>query len=175
VLVVFVCLAALAIGLCTSLLTKKSSTTETPASTASSSSVGENVSAVSEEGPTSALPTPSSAPSRTLSTCLELFATSAPTSPLSYPCSDCVPLLSSTDNDYFNPLSNANATGVGAALQFCALNDIFRSTEGNGLHEDGWMKDGSPCTWAGINCDDRGRVTQLYVVLRLTAYEKADR
>ena len=156
-----ICLAALAIGLCTSLLTKKSGTSASSASATSSRSEAGQATLASVQGPASAYPTPSSAPSRTLSACLELFATSAPTSPLSYPCSDCVPLLSSADNDYFNPLSNGNSTGVGAALQFCAVNDIFRATEGNGLHEDGWMKDGSPCTWSGIKCDDRGRVTQL--------------
>lgn len=156
-----ICLAALAIGLCTSLLTKKSNKSVSSATATASSSDGSQATLASVQGPASTYSTPSSAPSRTLSTCLELFATSASTSPLSYPCSDCVPLLSSTDNDYFIPLSSGNSTGVGAALQFCAVNDIFRATEGNGLHEAGWMKDGSPCTWSGIKCDDRGRVTQL--------------
>lgn len=157
ILLVVVLLAALTIGLCATFLTK-SSDRKADFTIAGTNGTETTPTSITEA---SAYPTPSTAPSRTLTTCLELFATSAPTSPLSYPCSDCVPLLTSTTNDYSYPLSNGNSTGVGAALQFCALNDVFRGTSSNGLHEDGWMLDGSPCSWEGITCDDRGRVTEL--------------
>jgi len=156
---VVICVAVLTIGLCTSLLARNARNSSSPSATSDGS--GPNAPTYSDQTPASSYPSPSAVPSRTLTTCLELFATSATTSPLSYPCSDCVPLLSSATNDYSLPLSNANSTGVGAALQFCALNDVFRDTNSNGLQEKGWMKDGSPCTWSGVTCDERGRVMTL--------------
>ena len=158
ILVVIVLLAALTIGLCTTLLTRSSDQDKSKI-TSSNTTDTESTSSFSQ----SAYPTLSTTPSRTLQTCLDLFTTSTPTAPLSYPCSDCVPLLSSTQNDYAYSLNNGNTTGVGAALQFCALSDIFRATGGNGLAENGWMKDGSPCSWSGITCDARGRLTELSV------------
>lgn len=153
ILLAVIGLIALTVGLCISLLAKSHEHSSSPANGVETASTSDSL--------PSAAPTPSTAPSRTLSTCLDLFATSAPTSPLSFPCNDCVPLMRSTTNDYSYPLNNGNASGVGAALQFCALSDVYRSTSSNGLHEKGWMLDASPCSWDGITCDDRGRVTEL--------------
>lgn len=161
ILAAILCLAALTIGLCTTLLARSSKSSSSSSSPVTNGTIGSDKPTFSDQTPASAYPSPSTVPSRTLSTCLDLFASSALTSPLSYPCSDCVPLLLSTVNDYTEPLANGNSTGVGAILQFCALNDVFRSTNSNGLHENGWMRDGSPCTWSGVTCDDRGRVTAL--------------
>jgi hypothetical protein len=154
-------LAALTIGLCTSFLARSGKSSSSSSAPVVNGTHGSGNPTFSDQIPASSYPSPSAIPSRTLKTCLQLFSSSAPTSPLSYPCSDCVPLLSSTANDYNAPLSDGNATGVGAALQFCAMNDVFRDTNSNVLQENGWMKDGSPCTWSGVTCDARGRITEL--------------
>ncbi|OWZ35940.1 hypothetical protein C351_05006 [Cryptococcus neoformans c8] len=145
-------LAALTIGLCTSLLRKSSSSSSNDAASADNSS-----------GSATATPSAasvSSTSSQTLSTCLNLFTSSAPTSPASYPCSDCVQVLQSTTNDFSEPIVNGNSTGVGSALQFCAMMDIYSHIENtSGLSK--WGEDASPCGWDGIACDSRGRITIL--------------
>lgn len=110
----------------------------------------------------------------TLASCLDDFAKSAPSSPLSYPCSSCTPLLTKTISDFANNQAN---TGVGAALQFCALQSLFTATMGSSVSEkaavaavdvgsssvlSGWMSNASPCNgWSGVNCDSLGRITGL--------------
>ncbi|OCF77612.1 hypothetical protein I204_01604 [Kwoniella mangroviensis CBS 8886] len=143
-------LAALIIGLCTTLLRKDSKS--------SSSSSSSNSTDTSTTATTSAA-VPTSTSSETLTSCLDQFRV-LPT-PSSYPCSDCVPILSSVTNDFSQAVVNGNATGVGSALQFCALRDIYQKTASkDGLTD--WLKDASPCGgWSGISCDSRGRITGL--------------
>ncbi|WVQ66681.1 uncharacterized protein L199_004870 [Kwoniella botswanensis] len=143
-------LAALIIGLCTTLLRKDSKS--------SSSSSSSNSTDTSTTATTSAA-VPTSTSSETLTSCLDQFRV-LPT-PTSYPCSDCVPILSTVTNDFSQAVVNGNVTGVGSALQFCALRDIYQKTASkDGLTD--WMKDASPCGgWSGISCDPRGRITGL--------------
>ncbi|RXK40806.1 hypothetical protein M231_01865 [Tremella mesenterica] len=160
IVLIILALAALIIGLCTSLLTRSSgsSTTSSTSSNSTSSS-----SSLSSSQSTTASPPTSTSTSQTLTTCLQQFSSSAPTSPLSYSCSDCVPLLSSAQNDFTVPLVGGNSTGVGAALQFCALLDVYRGTQDvSGLKTGGWAGNASPCDgWSGVTCDSRGRITEL--------------
>lgn len=147
ILLVLAC--ALAIGLCTSLLTRS------PAPSGVSRSDNTTLTASAP----SAAPTGDS-PSQALTACLARYAD--PTlSPLSYPCADCVALLQQQANDYAAPLVNGNSTGVGGALQLCALVAIYQGTsDSSGLKSQGWGK-GSVCSWEGVSCDDRGRVSSL--------------
>ncbi|KAK8853406.1 hypothetical protein IAR55_004112 [Kwoniella newhampshirensis] len=159
VIFALILLVALTVGLCTALLTRSSSKSDKSAissnTTESSSSSPSATGSASSSSPSSTVST-----SQTLTTCLKQFSDSAPTSPSSYPCSDCVPLLTSTTNDFSEPVVNGNSTGVGSALQFCALMDVLKKTEGNGL--SGWGEDASPCGgWSGVSCDSRGRITSL--------------
>ncbi|KAK4689563.1 hypothetical protein P7C73_g533, partial [Tremellales sp. Uapishka_1] len=150
--IAILCLAALTIGLCTSLLTgsNKSSSTATTIASASASMASPTT--------TGSSASPSSV-SQTLSSCLAMYNT---TTPSSYPCAACVPVLSSTANDFLAPLVNGNATGVGAALQLCALMDIFSGTRDEQLSNGGWGNDTNYCgRWSGVACDSRGRVTTL--------------
>ncbi|WVW86369.1 hypothetical protein I302_108414 [Kwoniella bestiolae CBS 10118] len=144
-------LAALIIGLCTTLLRKDSKS-----SSSSSSSNSTDTSSITATS-SAAIPTPTS--SETLTSCLDQFRVLP--NPSSYPCSDCVPILQSVTNDFSQPMVNGNATGVGSALQFCAVRDIHAKT----ASKDGmanWMKDSSPCGgWNGVSCDSRGRITGL--------------
>ncbi|WRT70035.1 uncharacterized protein IL334_007028 [Kwoniella shivajii] len=162
ILAIFI-LSALIIGLCTTLLRKGSS----GSSTSSSSNSTEMTSTLSTSA---AVPTATSY--ETLTTCLDQFRILK--SPSTYPCSDCVPLLSTTTNDFSTPLVDGNSTGVGSALQFCALMDIYKKTS---LTEgmSGWMKDSSPCGgWNGISCDSRGRITGLLLQYPNVPHELPD-
>ncbi|ODN73367.1 hypothetical protein L202_07906 [Cryptococcus amylolentus CBS 6039] len=143
-------LVALIVGLCTTLLRKKSSSA-TSSSSDSSNSTATASSSAAEASATS---------SKTLSACLDQFTNSASSSPSSYPCSDCVSVLTSTTNDFSQSLVNGNSTGVGSALQFCAMMDIFNKVEDTSDMAK-WGEDASPCGWDGVNCDSRGRITTL--------------
>ncbi|WVF67301.1 hypothetical protein IAT40_002052 [Kwoniella sp. CBS 6097] len=152
-------LAALIIGLCTTLLRKGSD--KDSSSSSSSSSTG---SSDPDSTSTSSAASPTSTSSETLTSCLNLFSNSAPNSPPSYPCADCVPLLASTANDFASPLNNGNSTGVGSALQFCALMDMFKKTPSPSGGMKGWGADSSPCGgWNGVTCDTRGRITEVRI------------
>ncbi|WWC64799.1 uncharacterized protein I303_107412 [Kwoniella dejecticola CBS 10117] len=146
-------LAALIIGLCTTLLRKDSKTS-------SSSSDSSNSTDTSSGTATASAEKPASTSSETLQSCLDQFRVLP--EPSSYPCSNCVPILSSVTNDYSLPVVQGNATGVGSALQFCALRDVYQKVSGTKEGLNGWMKDSSPCGgWNGVSCDSRGRITGL--------------
>ncbi|ADV23915.1 conserved hypothetical protein [Cryptococcus gattii WM276] len=157
IIIAILFLVALTVGLCTSLLRKSSS------SSLDNSSPSDFASADNSFGSatvTSSAASASSTSSQTLATCLGLFTSPAPTSPTSYPCSDCVQVLRSTINDFSEPIVNGNSIGVGSALQFCAMMDIYNNIEDiSGLNK--WGADASPCGWDGIGCDSRGRITSL--------------
>lgn len=104
---------------------------------------------------TVSVPPEATSTSATLQSCLSRYSDTAN----AYPCSDCVPLLSSTMNDFLQPLVNGNATNVGAALQYCAMMDLAREMNTTGV--TGWGQDRSVCGWTGVQCDPRGRVGNL--------------
>lgn len=73
-----------------------------------------------------------------------------------FSCEACVGPMRTLPNDFVH---NGTA-GVGAALQYCALMDVWDAVEEDeGLA--GWGESQSPCRWAGVGCDTRGRVTSL--------------
>lgn len=156
---VFVILAAVAIGVLVSQLTGRKSAQAAETSTATNNDASETTEP-SKTTTTPTLPAPNAtdAPAN-LKTCIDQYSQLASSNPTSYPCYECVPLLSSTINDFGTPLVGGNSTNVGAALQFCALLDVYRGA--SGLESQGWTKEGGVCGWNGVTCDDRGRVTQL--------------
>lgn len=117
--------------------------------------------------------TSSSATTYNVATCLEMFTLSASSSPSTYPCTQCVGSLLTATNDFtINGTSSTDVTGVGSALQFCALQTIFKNTDGVSTDEkatsskanvlSGWMKDTDVCAgWTGIKCDNQGRIVSL--------------
>lgn len=99
------------------------------------------------------------APISRLDDCLTLFSSEAvgARTGVLYPCSMCVPLLQAAPNDFIS----GNQTGVGEALQYCALLDVLFASEVTTMQAGGWGV-GPPCAnWTGVACDERGRVTSL--------------
>jgi hypothetical protein len=165
---VLLVIASAVIGLCAGLLTRKSSSSE---STESDDNRDATLTSASPStSASSAAPTSST---YTLSTCLSLFALSAPSAPTAYPCDQCLPMLNTGENDYLASANDGtgpsgNSTGVGAAVQFCALQSIFANTQGTGKRRkragvlDGWMGNTNPCSgWSGVTCDGKARVRSL--------------
>ncbi|KAI5455372.1 hypothetical protein NCC49_000186 [Naganishia albida] len=155
------------VGVCVSLLANRSSNLS-PSSEKVSSAVPSNASTtVSAAAPAS---TPSVSTTYNLDTCLDLFTVSAPASPLMYPCGQCSAPLSAVPNDFAG--NGTSAKAVGSVLQFCALQSIFKNTEGTASGStstsdvlSGWMRDTNVCAgWSGIRCDPRGRVVSLSLV-----------
>lgn len=117
--------------------------------------------------------TSSAALTYNLATCLEMFTLSASSSPSTYPCALCVGPLSTAANDFaVSSNSSTDVIGVGSALQFCALQTIFKNTDGASTDEkatsskaivlSGWMRDTNVCAgWTGIKCDSQGRIISL--------------
>ena len=86
--------------------------------------------------------------------CLSQFTINAPSNPSAYPCSTCLPILSTMTN-------NSDAAN---AAQFCGLRAILESTSASGqtsLSNGRWGKDLRVCTWSGVSCSDSGLVTSL--------------
>ncbi|KAG8931639.1 hypothetical protein FRC01_001036 [Tulasnella sp. 417] len=160
----------------------KNADVENPAAGASNSTFNPSSSAIAVVQPTTTIPkgvtvtrsgtaTATSAASASsgvpaaVSSCLSQF-TSSSTSPASYPCGDCVPILSAIPND-LSSSSSTSITGQGNILQFCALQAInagLSSSSASALTSVGWMKDTKPCTWQGVSCDGQGRINQLELV-----------
>ena len=86
--------------------------------------------------------------------CLSQFTINAPSDPSAYPCSTCLPILSSV----------TNSSDAANAVQFCGLRAILESTSTTGrtaLSNGGWSKSLRVCTWSGVSCSDSGLVTSL--------------
>ncbi|KAG8997270.1 hypothetical protein FRB90_012532, partial [Tulasnella sp. 427] len=99
-----------------------------------------------------------------VSSCLSQFASTS--SPASYPCSQCVPILSAIPND-LSSSSSTSITGQGNVLQFCALQAVnagLPSSSSSALTSVGWLKDTKPCAWQGVSCDSQGRINALELV-----------
>lgn len=141
-------------------------------SSAASDSVADQPQETTDTASTTAsAPAPTSTtPVYNVDTCLSLFTLSAPSAPTTYPCGPCTPAFQAIPNDLAT--SSGNTTGVGAALQFCALQAIFAGTSGATTGKragvlDGWMENVNPCSgWDGVTCDKAGRITELYVSSR---------
>ena len=155
--VVIIILVAVTVGVLVSRLTGCRAEDDSSSESSDSDQSSTASDLASSTTPTLPAPTASDAP-QNLRTCIEQYS-QASSDPTAYPCSECVPLLASTVNDFETPLVGGNSTNVGAALQFCALIDVYRATPG--LQGVGWAIDGGVCGWSGIACDERGRVTQL--------------
>lgn len=76
----------------------------------------------------------------------------------SFDCYVCYDPLSQLPNDYVN--ATAGVIGVGEALQYCTLMNIWDRVEDD-KHLKKWGETQSPCRWTGIGCDRLGRVTAL--------------
>lgn len=154
-------IASAVVGLCVGLITRRNDPGEAEeTSNNQNTATGTSASAAPTATPTST--------TYTLSTCLSLFALSAPSAPRTYPCDQCLPILKTAENDFNGAGSSGNSTGVGAAVQFCGLQSIFVNTDGTdpsgkraGVLE-GWMQNTNPCSgWSGITCDEKLRIRSL--------------
>jgi hypothetical protein len=100
-------------------------------------------------------------------TCLSQFQLNAPSSPGSYSCSTCLPILQGVPTSFLKaPTTNsATSQNITNAVQFCALKAVFDSAGQQGgsnpLGNAGWLQNLAFCTWAGVTCGGDGRVTQL--------------
>lgn len=100
-------------------------------------------------------------------TCLTQFQLNAPSSPTSYACSTCLPILQSVPGTFLSSAATSSATkqNITNAIQFCALKSVFDAAGGSGgsnpFGNAGWVKDTAFCTWAGVTCGGDGRVAQL--------------
>ena len=96
--------------------------------------------------------------------CVSQYALNAPSSPSSYPCSSCLPLLSSLSPSAISSLSTADVQTATNAVQFCALRAVFNDSDSNGqnsLGAGGWGRDVKFCAWSGVGCDGSGSVSSL--------------
>lgn len=132
-----------------------------------SSSTSSSVSSVSATVSSSA-PSASSSPSSLSAAaqqCITEYTVNAPSSPTSYPCDTCLPLLADLPSSVTDSYSAAIE-----AVQFCALRSLWEdadSTGQSGLENGGWVEDVKFCSWSGVTCDSLSRVTSLYVYLVL--------
>lgn len=92
-------------------------------------------------------------------TCTSLFALTAPSKPLAYPCGTCFPLLTSLSPPSKRTLEQTQV------VQFCALREVFSAAKASNtnstLSGEGWMTSTDVCSYVGIGCDGQGRVTEL--------------
>jgi len=119
-----------------------------------------------------ASPSPTPTPTPTLSVfltpeqskCLTDFTASAPSAPLDYPVS-CLETLQSVSAE-ITTVDPAAANVIVSAKQFSALRLLFdrcSTAVQQGLNTGGWFKDTGLCAWTGVQCDDSGHVSQLWV------------
>ncbi len=123
---------------------------------------GATVVRTSTSSATAAGSTASSAPAA-VSSCLSAFTAAGASS---YPCSQCIPILSTIPNDLApsTSTSKSTVTGQGKVLQFCALraiNAALPSSNTNTLTSLGWLANNDVCSWPGVDCDGSGRIQTL--------------
>ncbi|KAG1854206.1 L domain-like protein [Suillus subalutaceus] len=92
--------------------------------------------------------------------CLSQYTLNAPSSPSSYPCSTCLPILQTAPSNYLSS-NTQNAQQILNAIQFCGLRAIFDTTNSQGQASLGWVNDVRFCAWNGVTCDGSGRVANL--------------
>lgn len=158
-MIILIVAASVTIGVCVSQFTGDKSQ---EASSSDPSATGASTTGATASGSdTASAPSPSStAVAYTLASCLDMYAKSSPSAPLTYPCDACLPFLRNATNDFIS----GSSSGVGSALQFCALQSLHASTkDADGL--TGWMTNASPCNgWSGVTCDDLGRINGLTLI-----------
>jgi hypothetical protein len=99
--------------------------------------------------------------------CLTQYMVNAPSSPSSYPCSECLPLLqnaSTAEIVSWNSNSQYAQQTASDAVQFCGLRAIFESATPTGqsaLGQAGWVKDNRFCAWQDVTCNGSGDVSTL--------------
>ncbi|KAA1476500.1 hypothetical protein DENSPDRAFT_867314 [Dentipellis sp. KUC8613] len=101
----------------------------------------------------------SSAVSADTQQCITEYTLNAPSSPTTYPCSTCLPLVAAVPSN----ISSVYPTAVDAA-QFCALRSLWEDADTagqSGFESAGWVKDVKFCAWGGVQCDGTGRVSSL--------------
>lgn len=114
-------------------------------------------------------PTPSKSDTNTTANlnaqqCISQYTLNAPSSPSTYPCSTCLPLLSSLPRSFTSALSGQDSQSAQNAAQFCALKSVLDNADSEGqasLGGGGWVKDVKFCAWTGVGCDGAGRVSTL--------------
>lgn len=97
--------------------------------------------------------------------CLSQYTLNAPSSPRSYPCSTCLPVLQAVPSSYTSSSANAQNTQViDNAVQFCGLRAIYETADSQGqatLGNGSWAQNVNFCTWTGVSCDTSGQVVSL--------------
>ncbi|KAH8920474.1 hypothetical protein BT69DRAFT_1321447 [Atractiella rhizophila] len=110
-------------------------------------------------------PSPSEESVKTTSTyalaCLSLFPLLPPAN---YPCSQCLPFLSSSDSTVTDSLKGLE-NNVTEIESFCSLKTIVDSSTSTAtaLKAQGWMENSDFCSWSGVTCasDKPLRVNKL--------------
>lgn len=161
-IILLIVAASITVGACVSTLGHDKSDQNSDADSTGATATSDPTASTGTATVSSASPS-STAVAYTLASCLDLYAKSAPSAPLTYPCDACLPFLRNATND-FSSSSGSASTGVGSALQFCALQSLHASVKDtDGL--TGWMNNASPCNgWSGITCDDLGRINGLTLI-----------
>ncbi|KAI0338363.1 L domain-like protein [Trametopsis cervina] len=95
--------------------------------------------------------------------CVSQYTVNAPSDPLGYPCSSCLPVLQGVSPSALqsNP---QNGQILDNAVQFCGLRSIFETagTDGQSALKGGnWAQDVKFCAWSGVSCDGSGKVSSL--------------
>jgi hypothetical protein len=144
------------IGVCVGVFGKKQATAVADTETATGASGGvDGTGSGTGTGASASAGEATSATTSVLGQCLSAWHTGS-----GFACSRCVPALATAPND-FTATSAADTTGVGAALQYCALMDIISAaSEPQVLQKAGWGST-SACEWSGVVCDDRARVLSM--------------
>ncbi|KDQ56386.1 hypothetical protein JAAARDRAFT_36554 [Jaapia argillacea MUCL 33604] len=96
--------------------------------------------------------------------CLSQYTLNAPSSPSTYPCSTCLPVLQSVPYAQLESTDSGDAQQVVNAIQFCGLKGIFDNSGSNAqtsFKQSGWLNDTRFCAWTGVSCDGTGKVSAL--------------
>jgi hypothetical protein len=92
---------------------------------------------------------PASTPTTASNRCVDLYLSSQ-SNPSSYPCTECLPTLSTNDT---------------SPVQLCAMMEVWSAmgqSQADGV--DKWGKNGNVCEWNGVECD-KGSVTSMWVFM----------
>ncbi|KAI0691490.1 hypothetical protein BC835DRAFT_1307454 [Cytidiella melzeri] len=92
--------------------------------------------------------------------CISQYTVNAPSDPLSYPCSSCLPVLQYSTAQ----LDSQDEQILENAVQFCGLRSVFETAGSDGqaaLKNGKWAQDVKFCAWSGVSCDGSGKVSSL--------------
>lgn len=93
-------------------------------------------------------------------TCTSLFALTAPSDPLAFPCTTCYDLITSSTTPTSRTLEQAQV------VQFCAFKDVYEARGSNSTlaTTERWMTSTDVCSYGGVTCDAKGTVEELSLV-----------